>query len=78
MRGNFFCQERQFYTMVVSSKLIRSRPSALLLAFAPVGSLKDKFNTFILKNKLIAKSIEGIFTQKSSLEQLRTMVLVLK
>jgi hypothetical protein len=28
--------------------------------FAPVGSLKDKFNTFILKNKLIAKSIEGI------------------
>jgi hypothetical protein len=54
------------------------RPSALLLFFAPVGSLKDKFNTFILKNKLIAKSIEGIFTQKSSLEQLRTMVLVLK
>jgi phytoene dehydrogenase-like protein len=50
------------------------RPSALLAtAFAPVGSLKDKFNTFILKNKLIAKSVEGIFAQpqKSSLEQLR-------
>jgi hypothetical protein len=48
------------------------RPSALLAtAFAPVGSLKDKLNTFILKNKLIAKSIEGIFAQpqKSSLEQ---------
>jgi phytoene dehydrogenase-like protein len=50
------------------------RPSALLATvFAPVGSLKDKFNTFILKNKLIAKSIQGIFAQpqKSSLEQLR-------
>jgi protoporphyrinogen oxidase len=50
------------------------RPSALLAtAFAPVGSLKDKLNTFILKNKLIAKSIEGIFAQpqKSSLEQLK-------
>lgn len=50
------------------------RPSALLAtAFAPVGSLKDKFNTFILKNKLIAKSVEGIFAQpqKSSLEQLK-------
>mgnify|MGYP003653696025 FL=1 len=49
------------------------RPSALLAtAFAPVGSLKDKFNTFILKNKLIAKSVEGVFAQpqKSSLEQL--------
>jgi hypothetical protein len=47
--------------------------------FAPVGSLKDKFNTFILKNKLIAKSIEGsLQPQKSSLEQLETMVLVLK
>lgn len=50
------------------------RPSALLAtAFAPVGSLKDKFNTFILKNKLIGKSIEGIFLQeqKSSLAQLK-------
>jgi hypothetical protein len=38
-----------------------------------LGSLKDKFNTFILKNKLIAKSVEGIFVQpqKSSLEQLK-------
>ncbi|MBE0390578.1 NAD(P)/FAD-dependent oxidoreductase [Flavobacterium sp. PL002] len=50
------------------------RPAALLAtAFAPVGSLKDKFNTFILKNKLIGKSIEGIFLQeqKSSLAQLK-------
>jgi len=50
------------------------RPSALLATvFAPVGSLKDKFNTFILKNKLKAKSVEGIFAQpqKSSLEQLK-------
>ncbi|NRS88737.1 phytoene dehydrogenase-like protein [Flavobacterium sp. 7E] len=50
------------------------RPSALLATtFAPVGSLKDKFNTFILKNKLIGKSIEGIFLQeqKSSLAQLK-------
>ena len=50
------------------------RPSALLAtAFAPVGSLKDKFNTFILKNKLIAKSVEGIFAQpqKSTVEQLK-------
>jgi hypothetical protein len=27
--------------------------------FCTCGSLKDKFNTFILKNKLIAKSVEG-------------------
>lgn len=50
------------------------RPSALWATiFAPVGSLKDKFNTFLLKNKLIAKSIEGIFIQeqKSSLAQLQ-------
>jgi hypothetical protein len=43
------------------------RPSALLAtAFAPVGSLKDKLNTFILKNKLIAKSIEGILHNPKS------------
>jgi protoporphyrinogen oxidase len=38
-----------------------------------VGSLKDKINTFVLKQKLIRKSIKGIFLQeqKSSLEQLR-------
>jgi hypothetical protein len=58
-----FCQERQFYTMVVSSKLL-IRSEDLLLCwqrFCTCWSLKDKFNTFILKNKLIAKSIEGIF-----------------
>ncbi|WP_339919187.1 NAD(P)/FAD-dependent oxidoreductase [uncultured Flavobacterium sp.] len=50
------------------------RPAALLATvFAPVGSLKDKFNTFLLKQKLINKSIKGIFLQeqKSSLEQLK-------
>jgi phytoene dehydrogenase-like protein len=50
------------------------RPSALLATvFAPVGSLKDKINTFVLKQKLIRKSIKGIFLQqqKSSLEQLK-------
>lgn len=50
------------------------RPSALLAtAFAPVGSLKDKVNTFFLKQKLLSKSIETIFEQKqqSSHEQLR-------
>ncbi|MFT7395750.1 MAG: phytoene dehydrogenase-like protein [Flavobacterium sp.] len=51
------------------------RPSALLATvFAPVGSLKDKINTFVLKQKLIRKSIKGIFLQeqKSSLEQLKS------
>ncbi|MEZ7505649.1 NAD(P)/FAD-dependent oxidoreductase [Flavobacterium sp. Arc2] len=51
------------------------RPSALLsTVFAPVGSLKDKFNTFVLKQKLIRKSIKGIFLQeqKTSLEQLKS------
>lgn len=51
------------------------RPSALLgTVFAPVGSLKDKFNTFLLKHKLIRKSIEEIFLQeqKTSLEQLKS------
>jgi hypothetical protein len=47
--------------------------------FAPVGSLKDKFNTFI-EAKLINKSIKGIFLQeqKSSLEQLKITDSVLK
>jgi hypothetical protein len=46
--------------------------------FAPVGSLKDKFNTFI-EAKLINKSIKGIFARaKSSLEQLKITDSVLK
>ncbi len=41
------------------------RPSALLKTiFAPVGSLKDKMNTFFLKHKLLNKNIDEIFTQK--------------
>jgi hypothetical protein len=41
------------------------RPSALLATvFAPVGSLKDKINTFVLKQKLIRKSIKGIFCKQ--------------
>lgn len=51
------------------------RPSALLATvFAPVGSLKDKFNTFLLKQRLIRKSVKEIFLQeqKSSLEQLKS------
>ena len=50
------------------------RPSALLAtAFAPVGSLKDKANTFFLKQKLLNKSIDTIFEQEqqSSYDQLR-------
>lgn len=40
------------------------RPSALFSTlFAPVGSLKDKFNTFLLKNKLIRISNSAIFNQ---------------
>ncbi len=40
------------------------RPSALLATiFAPVGSLKDKINTFLLKNKLIKISTANIFKQ---------------
>jgi hypothetical protein len=55
------------------------RPSALLATFfAPVGSLKDKINTFI-EAKLIRKSIKGIFARaKSSLEQLKITDSVLK
>jgi hypothetical protein len=52
------------------------RPCFVGHCFAP-RFIEDKFNTFILKNKLIAKSVEGIFVQpqKSSLEQLKIMVL---
>ena len=40
------------------------RPTALFSTlFAPVGSLKDKLNTFFLKNKLIRISIPTIFKQ---------------
>lgn len=40
------------------------RPSALFpTLFAPVGSLKDKLNTFFLKNKLVRISIPTIFKQ---------------
>jgi phytoene dehydrogenase-like protein len=41
------------------------RPSALFATvFAPVGSLKDKVNTFLLKRKLLAKSVDTIFLQR--------------
>lgn len=49
------------------------RPSAFLATvLAPVGSLKDKINTFVLKQKLLGKSIQKIFSQEqqSSLAQL--------
>jgi phytoene dehydrogenase-like protein len=40
------------------------RPSALFATvFAPVGSLRDKINTFFLKNKLTKLSIPDIFKQ---------------
>lgn len=40
------------------------RPSALFSTlFAPVGSLKDKFKTFLVKNKLIRISNSDIFKQ---------------
>ncbi len=40
------------------------KPSALFSTiFAPVGSLKDKLNTFLLKKKLQNQSIEQIFNQ---------------
>ena len=50
------------------------RPSATFATvFAPVGSLKDKINTFVLKLKLLRKSIPEIFSQpeKTSLAQLQ-------
>lgn len=49
------------------------RPSALFATiFAPVGTLKDKINTFLLKHKLLRKSVTNIFSQKqqSSAKQL--------
>ena len=40
------------------------RPSALFASlFAPVGSLKDKLNTFFLKNKLVKIAVPDIFNQ---------------
>lgn len=40
------------------------RPSALFSTiFAPVGSLKDKLNTFLLKKRLQNQSIEQVFNQ---------------
>jgi phytoene dehydrogenase-like protein len=40
------------------------RPSATFATlFAPVGSLKDKINTFFLKNKLVTISITNVFKQ---------------
>jgi hypothetical protein len=39
-----------------------------LLRFAPVGSLKDKINTFVLKQKLIRKSIKGIFCKSKKVK----------
>ena len=40
------------------------RPSALFATlFAPVGSLKDKINTFFLKNKLVKITVAEIFNQ---------------
>jgi len=40
------------------------RPTATFAAlFSPVGSLKDKINTFFLKNKLVNISIQNIFKQ---------------
>ena len=40
------------------------RPSALFATlFAPVGSLKDKLNTFFLKNKLVKIEVQDIFNQ---------------
>ena len=46
------------------------RPTALFATiFAPVGSLKDKINTFLLKHKLLKKSISDVFTQKQKTSQ---------
>ena len=48
------------------------RPSATFATlFAPVGSIKDKINTFFLKNKLVKISVDDIFNQpetKTSLQ----------
>jgi hypothetical protein len=55
------------------------RPSAFIgYCFAPVGSLRQ-IQYFLLKQKLINKSIKGIFCKsKSSLEQLKITDSVLK
>ena len=43
------------------------RPSALFSTlFAPVGSIKDKLNTFFLKNKLLKISVPAIFKQSET------------
>lgn len=50
------------------------RPAATFATiFAPVGSLKDKINTFFLKNKLVKISIHNIFKQPEieTISQLR-------
>ena len=50
------------------------RPKALFSTiFAPVGSLKDKANTFFLKNRLVSSSIEKLFSKSevSTLQQLQ-------
>ncbi|MBC7607481.1 MAG: FAD-dependent oxidoreductase [Burkholderiales bacterium] len=40
------------------------RPTALFATlFAPVGSLKDKINTFFLKNKLVKIAVSDVFKQ---------------
>lgn len=40
------------------------RPSAAFTTlFAPVGSLKDKINTFFLKNKLVNITVDDVFAQ---------------
>jgi phytoene dehydrogenase-like protein len=40
------------------------RPSALFSTiFAPVGTLKDKINTFFLKNKLVKIAVQNVFKQ---------------
>lgn len=50
------------------------RPSALFsTAFAPVGSISDKFKTLTLKNKLLSNSVEEIFNnpEKDTLQYLK-------
>jgi phytoene dehydrogenase-like protein len=42
----------------------RRPSSAIATILSPVGSLKDKLNTLLLKNKLLKQSISAIFNQK--------------
>jgi hypothetical protein len=77
--GKLFLPGATVLPMVVQFEELQIRLEDLALCghcFAP-RFIEDKFNTFILKNKLIAKSVEGFFVQpqKSSLEQLKIMVL---